>query len=257
MHCSVNYYRHDETGEGGGGDSTDPRSERGDSCSLFHLQLLRASVLIVRVGASVLPLPQPPSSPSLFILLFSHRLFFCPRLNSLTHTSESSTPLPNKVAMVITELSLNCFLGGWEGGLYVTVPEANMLPAGQRSEARTATCPLCTNTWGKGLILSFLCIIQSLPTPTTQFVHCGINELIFLYICMLAVGAQSIGGAAVGSRPAVLLSRAQSSHHIYHKAPGKKGFTSAVFYYINRRTKIKGNFIKTDMKSGLVFEKTE
>lgn len=83
-----------------------------------------------------------------FILLFSHCLFFCPRLNSLTHSSESSTPPSAPHRGCHGDHRVQYELGG---GLclsvcvYVTVPQANMLPAGLRSEG--VTCLLSQHSY--------------------------------------------------------------------------------------------------------------
>lgn len=79
--------------------SNDQRSKSGDSCSLFlsvlfSLRELQPSpVLVAWVHVSSLyPCPSLNAEPYSFTLFVSHCLFFCPRLNSLTHSSESSPP---------------------------------------------------------------------------------------------------------------------------------------------------------------------
>lgn len=134
--------------------------------------------------------------PLSFILFFSHCLFFCPRLNSLTHSSESSPspppPHPNLPPHWGCHGDHRAL--GWVGwGALCECVSVYSSASGKyvtsRTEVRTCDLPPQHSYLGHShTLLSFLCIIQ----PTSKFpwiwwysLNCCINILMcVLYVCV-------------------------------------------------------------------------
>lgn len=154
---SVNYYTHDGTGEGRGWSQ---QSLCPDQSSLFSWrELQRSPVLVMLAQLSFLnPFPSH-HAPLTFPFFFSHCLFSCPRLNSLTHSSESSPP------------HWHGYHGdhrvqSWVGGLCVSACVCMLYCLRQiKTEVRACDLPSQHSYLGQGLHtpthMSFLCIIQT------------------------------------------------------------------------------------------------
>lgn len=195
VHISVHYYRHIGTGEGRRWTQHWPRTREVAAVSRFALQLHRASTFIcVLVCGCICPLCTSNSLPSLLITSVFHSLFlwlslFLPKAKlSLTHTSESSTPPTppprgchgdHRIQSELVWGSLSVCVC-----LYVTVPQANVLSAGQRSEP--VTCLLSAHTWGRGC--THYCHSYALfrPRPNSHDsvgIPCAVVS-IYWYVCV-------------------------------------------------------------------------
>lgn len=57
--------------------------------------------------------------------------------------------------------------------------------------------------------------LESVVIPSTW------DRCIDMYVCMFPDGTRNTGDDAMGGRQAVLLSRTQSNHHVYHQTTGR------------------------------------
>lgn len=166
--------------------SNDHRSEGGDSCSLFPLQLQRASTFTCGLWRGcICPLftPSPHSMLTLTLsFFFSHCLFFCPRLNSLTHCSESTPPPPPPPPWqgCHGDHRVQSWLGGLCLSVCVFVCYSALGKSGRRSEL--VTCLLITHTWGRGCTLPHISVIYS-PSQESFDIPWAVVS-IYWYVCV-------------------------------------------------------------------------
>lgn len=101
-----------------------------------------------------------------------------------------------------------------------------------KTEVRASDLPSHHSYLGQGVHTpTHICHSYALFRPLVNSLESVVilstsDQYIDMYVCMFPDGTRNIGDDAVGGRQAILLSRTQSYHHVYHQTTGRLHRTS-------------------------------